>query len=57
MKTIKTNSKKREYSKPSVERIKLDNEITIMMASLPPDPPGSIQPEHFNINPFKLPKF
>jgi hypothetical protein len=57
MRTIKINTKKIRYSKPSVERIKLDNEITIMMSSLPPDPPGSIQPEHFSINPFKLPEF
>jgi hypothetical protein len=52
----KNNSKKSVYSKPTVERIKLDKEISIMMSSLPPDPPGSIPPEHFNINPFKLPE-
>jgi hypothetical protein len=56
MKTLqeKTNAKKRVYSKPSVERIKLDKEICIMMASLPPDPGGSVEPEHFSINPFKM---
>jgi hypothetical protein len=57
MKTIKKskNIKKRTYSKPQVERIKLDNEISMVMMSPPPDPDGSIQPEHFSGNPFKMP--
>jgi hypothetical protein len=57
MKTIKKskNIKKRTYSKPQVERIKLDNEISMVMMSPPLDPDGSIQPEHFSVNPFKMP--
>jgi secreted Zn-dependent insulinase-like peptidase len=59
MKIIKKskNIKKRTYSKPQIERIKLDNEISMVMMSPPGDPNGSIQPEHFSINPFKIPKF
>ena len=59
---MKTTYKKqkRNYVKPEIERIKLDNEISIFMdsgGSTPPDDPsGSMQPEHFSINPFKLPK-
>ena len=46
---------KRAYSKPQIERIKLDNEISMVMMSPPGDPPsGSINPDHFSINPFKL---
>jgi secreted Zn-dependent insulinase-like peptidase len=57
MKTIKItkNIKKRTYSKPQIERIKLDNEISMVMMSPPGDPDGSIQTEHFSINPFKMP--
>ena len=56
MKTI-YKKQKRNYAKPQIDRIKLDNEISIFMASNPtppPDPTGSIQLEHFSINPFKL---
>jgi hypothetical protein len=46
----------KRYVKPQVERIILDNEISMVMQSPPPgDPDGMIQPEHFSINPFKLP--
>jgi hypothetical protein len=47
---------KRTYIKPEVIRIELDNNISMVMQSSPPgDPNGMIQPEHFSINPFKLP--
>ena len=58
MKTIEKpkDIKKRKYSKPQIERIKLDNEISMVMMSGPPvDPEGSIQTEHFSFNPFKMP--
>ena len=47
------NIKKRSYSKPAVERIKLDNEISIFMISPPPDPGGKLETDHFSLNPFK----
>lgn len=51
-----TNGRKRIYVKPQIMRIILDNEISMVMQSAPPgDPGGSLQPEHFSINPFKLP--
>ncbi|MFA5781194.1 MAG: hypothetical protein WC868_02875 [Bacteroidales bacterium] len=55
MKTI-NKKQKRNYAKPQIERIKLDNEISVFMASEPNppgDPTGSIQPDNFSINPFK----
>ena len=49
---------KRSYSKPQIERIQLDNEISMVMMSAPPaDPDGSLQPDNFSINPFKMMKF
>ena len=55
IKTIRNG--KRTYVKPRIERIVLDNEISMVMQSdAPPDPGGSLQPEHFSINPFKLMK-
>ncbi|NTW32315.1 MAG: hypothetical protein HGB12_06785 [Bacteroidetes bacterium] len=55
--TIKLqNTEKRTYSKPQIERVKIDNEISMVMMSPPPlDPGGSIDPVHFSFNPFKLP--
>jgi hypothetical protein len=55
MKTINKNQK-RNYTKPQINRIKLDNEISVFMVSSPTppgDPPMSIQPD-FSINPFKI---
>jgi len=53
MKTI-DKKQKRDYARPQIERIKLDNEISVFMVSEPPGDPGeSIQPEHFSFNPFK----
>ena len=51
----KTENEKRNYKQPQICRIKLDKEISLVMQSeAPPDPGGSLQPEHFSINPFKL---
>jgi hypothetical protein len=52
---------KRNYAKPQVEQIKLDNEISVFMASTPPGDPtfgpmGSVNTENFNADPFKMPK-
>ena len=56
---IKTNDKKKRiYKQPQVCCIKLDKEISLVMQSeAPPDPGGSLHPEHFSINPFKILKF
>ena len=49
---------KRSYTKPKIECVKLDNEISMVMMSAPPaDPDGSLQPDNFSINPFKMMKF
>ena len=48
--------KKREYITPFVVRVKLDNEITLALASSPPEGPEettSSAPEYFNNDPFK----
>lgn len=51
----KQNNTKRPYQKPVLERIALDHEISMVMLSDPPsDPDGSIQPDHFSMNPFKM---
>ncbi len=50
--------KKRTYKSPQIFRVELDKDISLVMQSeAPPDPGGSLQPEHFSINPFKLMKF
>ncbi len=57
MKTFeKTATNKRKYVQPRINSVKLDKEISLVMqSSAPDDPPdGSLQPEHFSINPFKL---
>jgi hypothetical protein len=46
---------KRKYSKPSLKKIKLDKEISLVMMSNPPDnPDGSVNPLSFTDNPFKF---
>jgi len=51
------NGPKRTYVEPQIKRIVLDNEISLVMQSdAPGDPGGSLQPDHFSINPFKLMK-
>jgi hypothetical protein len=61
MKTIH-KEQKRNYIKPVIERIRLDNEISMIMMSPPPDPSAPEGPEgpglpflseHFSMNPFK----
>ena len=50
-----TKFKKRTYITPQIERVKLDNEISLILVSGtedPGDPQSSIAPEYFN-NPFK----
>ena len=47
--------KKRIYSNPEISCVKLDKEISLVMqSSAPEDPEGSLQPEHFSLNPFKI---
>lgn len=53
---MKTMKEKQIYSYPKVERIKLDNEISLILESTPPDGPGesfTSAPEYFNNDPFK----
>jgi len=53
--TTKNNVTKRTYSSPQIERITLDNEISLTLDSTTPDTePGHAQaPEYFNNDPFK----
>jgi len=56
---MKTNieiAQKKTYSPPQIERIRLDNEISLVLESGSPEgEPGWIvkAPEHFNNDPFK----
>lgn len=51
---------KREYISPSIEKIKLDNEISLQLASNPDTPDSGDEvyntPEYFQNNPFKTMK-
>lgn len=49
----------RRYVKPRLEKVIIDNNISLVMASdPPPNPPeDSVNPDHFNFNPFKMLKF
>jgi len=50
------NNEKRNYQTPLIERIHLDNEISLALSSqeAPPSGPGeSYAPEYFNNDPFK----
>jgi hypothetical protein len=49
-------NRKRAYTRPSVDHIRVDNEISMVMMTPPDDPDDSINPDHFGINPFRLPK-
>ncbi|MFZ4726605.1 MAG: hypothetical protein ACOYMD_14310 [Paludibacter sp.] len=56
MKAKDKTSEKRMYLNPTIELIKLDNEISLVLQSAPPDGPGesiSWAPEYFNNDPFK----
>jgi hypothetical protein len=52
-------NEKLKYSSPEIERVELDNEISLAMESTPAPGPGepgyvgSLAPEHFNADPFK----
>jgi hypothetical protein len=51
--TYKTN---RKYIAPMIEKIQLDNEISLQLQSIPPTGPGEplvYVPEYFNQDPFK----
>jgi hypothetical protein len=51
-----TDKKKRVYTAPKIEYVKLDNEISLILESNPPTGPneGSLMtPEYFKNDPFK----
>lgn len=56
MKSTYDNISKRIYSQPTVERILLDNEISLALESNPPFGPNesknNLSPEYFNSDPF-----
>jgi len=58
MQTPENKTAKRSYVVPKVERIKLDNEISLILESDPAAGPGETlglnAPEYFNNNPFKM---
>jgi hypothetical protein len=50
------HTEKRTYNAPVIEKIKLDNEISLALESAPPAGPGESflkAPEYFNNDPFK----
>lgn len=50
------NINKRKYITPYVERVSLDNDISLALESSPPygpDEPTTSAPEYFNNDPFK----
>jgi hypothetical protein len=55
--TTNENSPKRIYITPELERVELDNEISLALESVNPNPaPGESMnnvPEYFNNDPFK----
>jgi hypothetical protein len=56
MSTSNENIQKREYCLPQIQRIILDNEISLALESNPPVVPGeeiSKIPDYFNNDPFK----
>ena len=55
MNTTIENLNKRAYFSPRIERVKLDNEISLVLESAQPDtePTFSKIPEYFNNDPFK----
>jgi len=51
-----TDKTKRTYISPSIERVELDNEISLVLQSAPPVGPNETAlnvPEYFNSDPFK----
>lgn len=55
MKTINNNTMKRVYFEPQIQCIELDNEISLALASAPPEGPdeGSLSPEFMKNDPFR----
>lgn len=57
MKTYTIKKEKNTYSSPRIERILIDNEISLVLASDPPSDEGNNNlntPEYFNNDPFKV---
>jgi hypothetical protein len=53
-KEISPAAPKRPYNKPRIEHVRLDNEISMVMATdPPPDPDSALQPQYSN-DPFKI---
>jgi len=57
MKTIEKMKEKRIYLNPTIEIVKLDNEISLALQSAPPEGPGeggaSLSPEFMHNNPYR----
>ncbi len=56
MKTTNQNTDKLTYNAPMMERIHLDNEISLALESNPPFGPeetGALMPDYFKNDPFK----
>lgn len=55
--TIKENKERRTYSVPQIELIRLDNEISLQLASEdtnPPEEPWTKAPDHPTNDPYKM---
>ncbi len=56
MKNDIKNQDVRVYQTPIIEKIMMDNEISLVLASDPPTPPGEVKnnlaPDYFNNDPF-----
>ncbi len=50
-----TQEKKRKYEKPVINKIILDNEISLVMLTLPPDDGVSFRPGFMSLIKLKLP--
>ena len=57
MKRIIATTEKHRYIPPMMEKITLDNEISLVLESTPPEGPGegtgALAPEYFKNDPFK----
>jgi len=56
MKTLNVNTRKRRYELPTINKIILDNSISLALESAPPAGPGEVLnsvPTYINNNPFK----
>ena len=55
MKTNSIKSEKRKYKPPYINKIRLDNEISLALESQPvgPDESSNIQQEYYKNDPFK----